>query len=160
MPGPVIPESLHDELFTLYGEIDPATSRRRTYRDLSRWLLSTHNVVASHEAVRRIVGPLRIERAELRREVLRERLLAQIAPQVDTLDELMVKAQALTNVGPKGKKPSASVVLDTLDAYRKGVETKLKFAGIGERVEAAGEVDAEGNAATMMTFYVPKKVDE
>ncbi len=139
----VIPESLHVVLFELYGEHDARLARRRTYRDLSTWLLETHGISASHTAIRRVVEPLRRERAELRRDALRERLTAQLASQVDTLDDLMVKVAALVTSSGK-KKPSPSTVLDALDMYRRAVETKARFSGVGESVK----VDLEGELVT------------
>ena len=153
---PKIPEALHDTLFAMYGDLDPATSRRRTYRDLAAWLESAHGIKVSHMAVRSVVDPLRRQRDELRRDVIRERLVAQLGPQLDDLDELMVKVKALTLNGPKGKKASASVVLDALDGYRKAVETKLKFAGVGERTELGGEVDVTSDGAALR-IYLPRE---
>lgn len=153
-----IPESLHQTLTDLYGEIDPATGRRRTYPDLSRWLRDAHGVEASREAVRRLVEPLRRERAEIRREVLREKLAAQLGAQVDTLDELMAKVVGLTSP-TNGKKVAAGVVLEALDMFRRAVETKARFAGVGERVEHAAGGDGEGTAVAVLSFYVPRKID-
>lgn len=157
-PSRTIPESLHETLFELYGEHDAKLARRRTYRDLATWLRETHGIETSHKAVRRVVDPLRLERAELRRDALRERITAQLASQVDTLDDLMVKVAALTSPGPRGKKPSTTAVLKALDEFRKGLDTKLRFAGVGERVEHGVDVDSDG-APVAMTFYVPRKVD-
>lgn len=157
-PSRTIPESLQEQLAELYGEHDAKLARRRTYRDLAAWLREAHGIETSHQAVRRVVDPLRRERAELRRDALRERLTAQLAAQVDTLDDLMTKVAALTATGPKGKRPSAGSVLKALDEFRKGLDTKLRFAGVGERHEVSAE-DAEGGSVAM-TFYVPRKVDD
>lgn len=129
-PG-VIPEELHQELTARYAVHDPVLGRRRTFRDLSTWLRETHNVIASREAVRNVVQALRAEAAEIRRDVLRERITERVSDQVDTLDLLMERARRIAS--RKGAKPAQ--VLKVLDEYRKGLETKLRFGGLGEALK-------------------------
>ncbi len=126
-PG-IIPESLHQELTALYAVHDPVLGRRRTFRDLSDWLRDAHGVIASREAVRNVVQALRAEAAEIRRDVLRERITAKVADQVDSLDDLMERARRIAR--RKNAKPAQ--VLAVLDEYRKGLETKLRFGGLGD----------------------------
>lgn len=152
MASSKIPESLHGKLCDLYGEIDHATKKRRGYRELSAWLLAEHQIEASREAVRYVVDPLRTERAELRREVLREKIAKTLAPQLETLDALMKMVADLRS----GRKVAAGTKLKLLDEYRKAVDTKLKFADVGERREVSGEVDVTSGGASLR-FYLPRE---
>lgn len=150
----VIPEDRIDDLVALYGTHDPTTQRRRTYRDLSRWLLNTHGVQASPDAIRHVVEPMLRERAAIRRDLLRERLAAALDDQVDVLDKLMAKVAGLA----KGKRVSAKVLCDALDEYRKAIETKSRFAGVGERVEHG--VDTSTNTDDVQTSDARRELAE
>ena len=119
-----IPESLHDPLVELYGEVDPTTNRRRGYRELSAWLKSEHQLDASREAVRRVVEPLRRERQEIRRDVLREAVSQTLPRQLEQLDDLLVKIAADAN----SAKPIARGKL--VDVYRKVLQVKFRAAGL------------------------------
>lgn len=132
-----IPEHLIDLAAEMYGDRNPKTGRRWTFRDLAAWLREQHGLEVSRECVRRAVKPVRAERAELRREVLRERIAKTLPDQLDTLDDLLVKLAA----DARKAKPSAR--LDVVDVFRKALETKLRFSGVGERVESEAEVHVD-----------------
>ncbi len=132
-----IPEHLIDLAAEMYGDRNPKTGRRWTFRDLAAWLREQHGLEVSRECVRRAVKPVRAERAELRREVLRERIAKTLPDQLDTLDDLLVKLAA----DARKAKPSAR--LDVVDVFRKALETKLRFSGVGERVETEAEVHVD-----------------
>lgn len=133
-----IPESLHGRLCDLYGEIDPSTKKRRGYRELSAWLWSKHRIEASHEAVRIVVGPLRQERAEIRRNALRDALSAALPTQVAGLDKLIEKIKRDAE-NAKTTKARARAV----NTYRAVVDTKLRYVGVGERIDHEHHHDSD-----------------
>ena len=132
-----IPEHLVDLAAEMYGDRNPKTGQRWTFRDLAAWLREQHGLEVSRECVRRAVKPVRAERAELRREILRERIGASLSDQLDTLDGLLVKLAA------DAQKAKPALRLDLVDTYRKALETKLRFSGAGERVETEAEVHVD-----------------
>jgi hypothetical protein len=132
-----IPESLHGELVDLYGEIDPATKKRRGYRELSAWL-KAQGIDASREAVRHVVEPLRKERSEIRRDALRDRIAEKLPTQVDALDKLLERMKRDVE---RGKTTQARA--RAFNAFRSGVETKLRAAGVGERIELDASVSGD-----------------
>lgn len=132
-----IPESLHGELVDLYGEIDPATKKRRGYRELSTWL-KARGIDASREAVRIVVEPLRRERAEIRRDALRDRIAEKLPDQLAALDKLL---ERLKRDVERGKTSRARA--RAFNAYRGAIDTKLRAAGIGERVELDAHVEGD-----------------
>lgn len=136
-----IPDDLVEQLADLRGEVNPKTSRRWTYADLSALLAESFNITASREAVRRAVSPVLAERRGIAREAMREQMLTTLPKQAETLDSLMAKvgADALK------AKPSARAAL--ADTYRKMLETKLRFGGIGERLEIDADITADGTVA-------------
>jgi hypothetical protein len=132
-----IPEHLVDLAAEMFGDRNPRTGRRWTYRDLAAWLHAEHGLDVSRECVRRAVKPVRAERAELRREILRDRIGATLSDQLDTLDALLVK------LAKDAQKAKPMQRVDLVDVYRKALETKLRFSGVGERVEAEAEVHVD-----------------
>lgn len=142
-----IPESLVPVLLSMYGEQDPVLGRRRTYSDLVDWLKRKHGVTTSTDSVRRALKGPRAEAAEMRRDMLREQIAKTLPQQLETLDDLMIKAKEIL----RRKGVRAPQVLDVLDAYRKAVETKLRFGGITDALkdEDSKKVKLEGDADTL-----------
>lgn len=130
----IISDELVEQLADLREQVHPDAKRRWTFRQLSEWLRETAGVEASREAVRRAVSPVLAERRAAAREVLQAKLSERLDTQVGDLDALMRAARALvlTPSGKRRKGLDAEVVLDTLDGYRKAVETKLKAVGAGK----------------------------
>lgn len=143
MTSRTIPESLHGQLLDLYGEIDPATKKRRGYRELSAWL-KAQGIVASREAVRFVVEPLRKERAEIRRDALRDKIAEKLPAQVDAIDKMLEK---LKRDVERAKTTRARA--RAFNAYRGAIDTKLRAAGVGERVEFDGTLS--GDITTTIT---------
>lgn len=141
MTSLTIPDDLVEQLADLRGEVNPKTSRRWTYADLSAFLAEKFSITASREAVRRAVSPVLAERRGIAREAMREQMLTTLPKQAETLDSLMAKvgADALK------AKPAARAAL--ADTYRKMLETKLRFGGIGERLEVDAGMNADGTVA-------------
>lgn len=138
-----IPESLHGQLTDLYGEIDPRTKKRRGYRELAAWLKAVADIEVSREAVRYVVEPLRREREEIRRNALRDRIAEELPAQVDALDKLL---ERLKRDVERGKTTRARA--RSFNAFRSGVDTKLRFAGIGERVEIDAHIGGDIQVTT------------
>lgn len=140
-PSRTIPESLHEELVDLYGEVDPLTSKRRGYRELSTWLREKHHIEASREAVRLVVAPLLAERQELRREVLREKMEASLGKQLDALDDMIVRCR-----NKASGKIDAGNLSKLTNAMARVVLGKAALT-IGQRHEVDARIDAtlDGN---------------
>lgn len=137
-----ISDDLVEQLADLRGELNPKTQRRWTFAELSALLAESFNTKASREAVRRAVNPVLAERAAARREASKEKMLETLPLQVETLDTLMAKVSA---DALKTKKPTMRGAL--ADTYRKMLETKLRFGGIGERLEIDADITADGTVA-------------
>lgn len=141
-----IPESLHGQLADLYGEIDPRTRKRRGYRELATWLKNVADIEVSREAVRCVVEPLRQERAEIRRNALRDAISEKLPQQVDALDKLLEKLKRDVERGKTSRARARA-----FNAFRSGIDTKLRAAGVGERIEVdahvTGDVQVTANDA-------------
>lgn len=138
-----IPPTLLEDLFDMSQSLHPATKRVWTDAQLAGWLRSQHKIECAHDAVRRALDPLRRTARVATTDAVRSKILARIPDQIEALDDLMDKARALTSPKPGKKAPSSGVVLGALDEYRKGLETKLRFSGVSERVEMTADVAVE-----------------
>ena len=135
-----IPDDDAETLADLREQLHPDTKKRWTFVQLSEWLKESKGIEASREAVRRAVKPIADERRAAAREALTAKLTEKLDAQVGDLDALMGAARALvlTPEGAPLANLDSELVLDTLDGYRKAVETKLKAVGAGK-----DEVDRE-----------------
>lgn len=141
--GSKIPPAVLDEVFDLSQTLHPATKRVWSHHQLAVHLRERHGIECSHDAVRRALEPMqRIARAAAG-DAIRSKILGRMADHLDALDGLIDKAVALTVAKPGKKAPSANVVLGVLDEVRKALETKLRFSGVGERVEMQADVTVE-----------------
>lgn len=154
----VIPEALEDALLEMSGSLNPTTSRRYTTRELSVWLRERHEVEASHTAVGRVLRRLRAEQTETRREVIRARLHEGLGRQLQVVDDVFDKL--FGNFTATRKRPlSTGAQVELSEELRKITELKLRFSGIGEKVEHSGEVDMT-TGGKALTFYVPQKRED
>ena len=141
--GSKIPPAVVAELFDLSQSLHPATKRVWNDHQLAAHLKSAHGIEVSHDAVTRALNPLRqVARAALA-DVVRSKILARIPDQIEALDDLMDKVRAITTPAAGKKPPSPGVVMNALDEFRKGLETKLRFSGVGEKVEMQADVAVE-----------------
>lgn len=153
---PKIPPSLVPELFDLSQSLHPGTKRVWSDHQIAAHLKSVHGIEVSHDAVTRVLTPLRqVARAAVA-DAVRSKILDRIPDQIEALDGLMDKVRALAAPKPGKKPPTAATVLSALDEFRKGLDTKLKFSGIGEKLSVDADLKSDGAA---LNFYVPKKRD-
>lgn len=153
---PKIPPALLPELFDLSQSLHPGTKRVWSDHQIAAHLKAHHGIEVSHDAVTRALNPLRqVARAAIA-DAVRSKILERIPDQLEALDGLMDKVRALVNPKPGKKPPPPSTVLAVLDEFRKAIDTKLKFSGIGEKLNVDADLKSDGAA---LTFYVPKKRD-
>lgn len=138
--GSKIPPELLGELFDLSQTIHPATRRVWSDHQLAQHLRGHHGIECSHDAVRRALDPLRRAARAATTDAVRSKIVARIPDQIEALDDLMDKVRAITTPAAGKKAPSAATLLGVLDEFRKAVETKLRFSGVGEKVEMQADV--------------------
>lgn len=128
-------DELIDQLAEMYGEINPATTRRWTLRQLAAWATEKIGRRVERQAIERAIKPVRAERAQIAREVARERIARELPQQLDVLDTMITSLAAdFTAAGT----PAAR--RDALDAYQKGLALKLRYSGVGEAIELSGDL--------------------
>lgn len=138
-----IPPTLLPELFDLSQSLHHDTKRVWNDHQLAAWLKSQHGIECSHDSVRKALLPLRqVARAAIA-DAIRAKIVERIPDQIEALDGLMDKVRALTSPARGKKPPSPAQLLGVLDEYRKGLETKLRFSGVGEKVEMQADVTVE-----------------
>lgn len=139
MPGvTTLPTDVIDRLLELHGTTHPKTGQRWTSRQLAEVAASLGHPV-THMVVLRALRPALNERAQIAREVLRAKITERITAQVDTLDDLLTKVAA----DATAQDVSAYQRAISTDTYRKALESKLRFGGVGERMEVEGEVTVD-----------------
>ena len=136
--------TLPDELVWLlaetYGEINEATKKRWTGRELAALASERMGREVTRPVVERAIAPLRAEWARIARDVARDRIGRKLPAQLDALDDMLTKVgNDFTEATTPGARAGA------LDTYRKGLLLKLRFSGVGERVEVDGNLNVDGN---------------
>ena len=136
-----LPDDLVEHLSELYGTLHPKTGKRWTLRELAAVASQRfpEGVQVSHMAVQRALRPVLAERAQIAREVLRAKITERINLQIDTLDDLLVKIAA----DAFAEDVSAYQRSISVDTYRKALESKLRFGGVGERMEVEADVHVD-----------------
>lgn len=134
-----LPDDLVWLLAETYGETNPATQKRWTLQQLAAFASERIGRPVTRPVVERAIAPLRAEWARMAAEVARERIGQKLPAQLEKFDDM------LTKVGNDfaGSK-TAGARAAALDAYRKGLLLKLRFSGIGERVEVDGDLNVDG----------------
>lgn len=138
-----IPPSLLPELFDLSQSLHPGTKRVWSDHQIAAWLKSQHGIECAHDAVTRALHPLRQTARAATADVIRSKIVDRIPDQIEALDDLMDKVRAIVSPKPGKKPPTPGQVLSALDEFRKGLETKLRFSGVGEKVEMQADVAIE-----------------
>ena len=147
-----IPAEVEEALLTLAGELNPATRRRWTTRELSAWLQTTHAIRLSHAGVGAILRRARDERQAAVADAIRAQVCDNLTRQLQDLDALLAfylqEARATdpeTDDPPEGRAPSESRK-QTFDPTRyarvfiQGLGMKLRFSGLGERLEVVADI--------------------
>jgi len=127
----VIPEALEETLLEMSGAINPATSKRWEFRELAAWLKSEHGIECSRMAVWRCLAKVRRVRAEVLREVLRERLLETLEFDWENIDALSSELIEMADAHRGAKNPKN--FLSIVSELRKLALAKARTVGI--RVE-------------------------
>lgn len=146
--GPLIPDDLIELLADMRGQIHPASKRRWSLRELAAFATEKCGYEVGRGAVQRATAPVRAERAAFAREAAREQIATSLPAQLDTLDEMLTKvSEDFVNAADADDRAAA------LDAYHKGLALKLRYSGVGERVEMEGAVDitSDGKPIAAMT---------
>lgn len=138
-----IPPALLPELFDLSQSLHPGTKRVWNDHQIAAWLKATHGIEVSHDAVTRALNPLRAIARAATADAIRSKIVDRIPDQIEALDGLMDKVRAIASPKPGKKPPTPGQVLSALDEFRKGLETKLRFSGVGEKVEMTADVAVE-----------------
>lgn len=141
--NPKIPPALLPELFDLSQSLHPGTKRVWSDHQIAAHLKSAHGIEVSHDAVTRALNPLRAIARAATADAIRSKIVDRIPDQIEALDGLMDKVRAIASPRSGKKPPTPSQVLAALDEYRKGLETKLRFSGVGEKVEMTADVAVE-----------------
>lgn len=138
-----IPPTLLPELFDLSQSLHPGTKRVWNDHQIAEYLSKHHGIECSHDSVRKALMPLRQTARAALADAVRSKIIDRIPDQIEALDDLMDKVRAIATPKP-GKKPaSPAQLLGALDEFRKGLETKLRFSGVGEKVEMQADVAVE-----------------
>ena len=158
----VIPPALEPSILAKAGE-------GRTLREIAAWLKSDHGVECSHVSVQRIVKRAKIERAEVTRAVLQEKLGKSVTTDVDRLEKharqldkmaddiyAKVAADATFLKGPERDEPTwvdgRETYAKLAEQLRKITETKLKYSGAEEAV-------GDGRCRGPIIFVPPESDD-
>jgi hypothetical protein len=130
---PKIPEGLHEELFNLSLELNPATGLPYADKDIAAWLKASHGIEVSHDAVTRCLRPYRREAREARLERMRVRASEDLPGRITThgtlMDQLLVDAKAAKTVAGRVK---------AIGEHRKGVEMLSRIASGSVDVSVSG----------------------
>lgn len=138
-----LPDALVELLAESYGEMNPATKRRWTLRELAAVAnQQTGRTDIAHTTVAAAIGPLRAEWARIARDVARERIGQKLPAQLDALDDMLSKVERDFSEAGTPRQRAESV-----DTYRKGLLLKLRFSGVGERMEVDAQVNVDGTLA-------------
>lgn len=141
-----IPDALHAPLLDLAGSLHPETRVRWTHAQLTTWLADTHGIEVAPRTVTNLLRSLRHEVTQGLQDATRSALLAKLSGQVDAFDEEMDALLQDLRTAPGLKLSQRAEALDT---YRKALDTKLRFAGVGEKVVV--EADVTVDAAVSVT---------
>jgi hypothetical protein len=130
---PKIPEGLHEELFNLSLELNPATGLPYADKDIAAWLKAHHGIEVSHDAVTRCLRPYRREAREARLERMRVRASEDLPGRITThgtlMDQLLVDAKAAKTVAGRVR---------AIGEHRKGVEMLARIASGSVDVSVSG----------------------
>jgi hypothetical protein len=135
-----LPDDLIELLAESYSEINPATKKRWTLRELAAFASQQLGREVTRPVVERAIYPVRAEWAKVAREVARERIGAKLPAQLDALDDMIeAMKRDFIEAGTAGHRAAA------LDAYRKTLTVKLRFSGVGEHLEVSGGLALDGS---------------
>ena len=134
---PSLTDDLIETLADMRGQINPATGKRWTLRELAVWASAKVGREVGRMTIYRQTAPVRAERAQVAREVTRERITARLDDQVGVLDTMVT---ALADDFARADTPAAR--REAFEAYQRGLALKLRYSGVGEAIEFTADPDA------------------
>ena len=143
-----IPEALEPELQARAGQLNPATRRRWTTRELAVWLREEHGIEVDHTTVGRTLRRLRAEAAATRQAAARDALTKALRT---SLRRLRDYERRLADKVPEGAK--AGQLASTMELQRRVVDTLAKH-GLGEKLTLDADVTSDGQP---LTVYLPRE---
>lgn len=147
-----IPEGLHEELFALSLELNPATGLPYADKDLAAWLKTTHGVEASHDSVTRALRPYRKAAREARLERVRVRasedLPGRITAHGTLMDQLLLDAKSAKTVAARVR---------AIGEHRKGIDSLARIASGSADVSVSGT--ASGLAEFLASAFSARPAD-
>lgn len=159
-----IPDALHPVLLDLAGSLHPETRARWTSAQLAAWLLAEHGVEVCPRTVSNLLRTLRTEATQGLQDDVRAALLGKLTGQVEAFDAELDALLHDLATAPNLKLGQRAEVVET---FRKALDTKLRWAGIGEKASAEVSVTGtpDGLAAFLATAFrqgdgPPPKVGE
>jgi hypothetical protein len=143
-----LPEELIEILAGAYGTLNTNTNRRWTLRELAEFSTQQLGRAVSKSMVERAINPIRAERARDAREIARACITAQLPAQLETLDTMLAAIAGDFTTAEDADKRSAA-----LDAFNKALTLKMRYSGVGERLEMGGGLDltSDGKPIAAMT---------
>lgn len=137
-----IPDALHAPILELAGSLHPETRTRWTGAQLAAWLASEHGIDVCQRTVNNLLRSLRHELAQGLQDEARAALLCKLTAQVDAFDDEMEALLHDLRTTPKVK---LSARAEVVEIYRRALDTKLRWAGIGEKVTVEADVSVDAN---------------
>lgn len=145
---PKIPEGLHEALFALSLELNPATGLPYADKDLAAHLKAHHGIEVSHDSVTRCLRPYRRAAREARLERVRVRASEDLPGRITThgtlMDQLVTDAKAAKTVAGRVK---------AIGEHRKGVEMLARIAS------GTADVSVSGTASGLAEFLASAFAD-
>lgn len=145
-----IPDALVSETLAQLRATNPVTGRTYTLREVSAWLASTHNVVASREAVRRLYRRSVEHDEALMVAALREELRDTVAPLLARVRRASCRLDAAL-AGEGDTKALAS----GLRAATGALTAVAQLSGVAKPF--AVDVTSDGQ---QLVVYVPAETDD
>jgi hypothetical protein len=135
-----IPEDLYAPILDLAGSLHPETRSRWTGAQIAAWLAAEHGIEVSQRTVSNLLRSLRHEFAQGLQDDARAALLGKLTAQTEAFDELL---DGLLDDMASTPKLKLSDRAEVVEVYRRALDTKLRWAGIGEKVTVDANVNVD-----------------
>jgi hypothetical protein len=108
-------------------------------RKIAEWLGTEHGIRVSFQAVAQMLEKTRDERADIAKTVVREKLAAQLCPDLDILGKWLAKLDAVAeDLGVS----DPELLLKYVEQIRKIIDTKLHYSGADTPDDSLSELAA------------------
>jgi hypothetical protein len=139
-----IPDALHPTVLDLAGALHPTTRVRWTHAQIADWLRAEHDIAVCPRTVANLLRSLRQEVSHGLQDDARAALLSKLTAQVEAFDTEMDALLHDLHTTPKLKLGDRAEVLEV---YRRALDTKLRWAGVGEKVTVEADVSVDATVA-------------